>query len=181
MRALFGLVLAVALIATSAVVVEAKPFPERIELPVGFRPEGIEVGRGHTFYVGSIPTGAVLKRDLRTGETQPLVQVTGRAAIGIEFDNRNRLFVAGGGTGNAWVYDADTGADITSYDFANTDTFVNDVVVTKTDAWFTDSRKAVLYRVPIAADGTLGAAQTLPLTGDLVLATGNNLNGIDAT
>ena len=34
----------------------AKHFPEVIQLPSGFRPEGIEVGRGTTFYTGRSPT-----------------------------------------------------------------------------------------------------------------------------
>lgn len=33
---------------------------------------------------------------------------SGRAAIGIAIDNRNRLFVAGGPTGRAFVYNART-------------------------------------------------------------------------
>ena len=45
-----------------------KPFPDIIPLPNGFQPEGIATGRGTTFYVGSIPTGAVYRGDLRTGE-----------------------------------------------------------------------------------------------------------------
>ena len=45
----------------------AKPFPQVIQLPTGFRPEGIEVGRGTTFYVGSVANGAIYRGDLRTG------------------------------------------------------------------------------------------------------------------
>ena len=40
----------------------------------------------------------------------------GRSAIGIKVDHRrNRLFVAGGATGKAFVYDARTGEDLASY------------------------------------------------------------------
>jgi hypothetical protein len=42
----------------------------------------------------------------------------GRSAIGIKVDRRNRLFVAGGATGQAFVYDARTGADLASYQLA---------------------------------------------------------------
>ena len=60
-------------------------------------------------------------------------------------------------------------------------TFVNDVVVTREAAWFTDSRRPVLYRIPIARDGSLGDGETVPLSGDYEHVTGsNNLNGIDA-
>lgn len=44
-----------------------KPFPDVIQLPTGFQPEGIEVGRGTTFYVGSAANGAIYRGDLRTG------------------------------------------------------------------------------------------------------------------
>ena len=157
-------------------------FPDVIQLPAGFQPEGIEVGRGTTFYVGSRVTGAIYRGDLRTGAGSVLVPGgAGRTATGIELDRLNRLFVAGAGTGDAYVFNARTGALIRTYDFASGDTFINDVVVTPKAAYFTDSRKAVLYKVPIGPGGALGAFQTLPLTGaDLALA-GFNLNGIDAT
>ena len=57
----------------------------------------------------------------------------GRSAIGIKVDRRNRLFVAGGPTGMAFVYDARTGEDLASYRLTpegTAATFVNDVVVT---------------------------------------------------
>ena len=98
----------------------AKPFPQVIQLPTGFRPEGIEVGRGTTFYVGSVASGAIYRGDLRTGSgVDPSSPgASGKAATGIELDSHNRLFVAGAGTGNAYVYDATTGAPIRTYSFA---------------------------------------------------------------
>jgi sugar lactone lactonase YvrE len=159
-----------------------KPFPEVIQLPPGFQPEGIEVGRGTTFYVGSVANGAVYRGNLRTGTGAILVRgESGKAATGIELDSRNRLWVAGASTGKAHVYDARTGALIRTFTFASSDTFINDVVVTPEAAYFTDSRKAVLYKVPIGPGGALGAVQTLPVGGDFVLASGFNLNGIDST
>jgi sugar lactone lactonase YvrE len=186
MRTVIAILVAVMLGAvTSSSARAAPPFPERIDLPDGFRPEGIAIGQGDTFYVGSIPTGAVYGGSLRTGEGGVVVPPQpGRAAIGLKVDNRNRLFVAGGPTGDGYVYDAATGATIAVYDFASAPTFVNDVVVTRTAAWFTDSMQPVLYRVPISPNGTLGTqadVETVPLTGDFVIAPGFNLNGIDAT
>ena len=58
---------------------------------------------------------------------------------------------------------------------------MNDVVVTKRAAWFTDSVRQFLYKVPIGRHGRLGAAQSIPLTGDIVYRAGFNVNGIDAT
>ena len=114
---------------------------------------------GEQFYVGSIPTGAVYRGNLRTGRGSVLVRPRqGRAAIGIEAD-RGRLFVAGGSTGKAFVYDARTGASLAALQLAagGGDTFVNDVAVTRRSAWFTDSSRDVLYRVPLSASGRPGA------------------------
>jgi sugar lactone lactonase YvrE len=158
-----------------------KPFPEVIQLPTGFQPEGIEV-RGQTFYVGSVANGAVYRGSLRTGAGAVLVPgAAGRSATGIELDH-NRLIVAGAGTGNAYVYDARTAALLRTYQLATAPTFINDVVVTRDAAWFTDSQKPVLYKIPIGPGGALGEAQTIPLSGDYVhVPSAFNLNGIDAT
>ena len=156
-------------------------FPTRIALPNGFEPEGIAIA-GEQFYVGSIPTGAVYRGSLRTGSGAVLVPaVSGRAATGMKID-RGRLFVAGGPTGNAYVYNAKTGALITSYAFSGG--FVNDVVVTKRAAWFTDSFKPLLYRVPLGPNGRPGGPTTftaVDLTGDYSQGPNFNVNGIDAT
>ena len=174
--ALAGLVLLLPLVASGA-----NRFPDRIALPDGFQPEGIAIGPGHTFYVGSIPTGRVWRGDLRTGEGAVLVPDRGRQATGVDVDHRRRLFVAGGPTGDGFVYNARTGADIASYNFADSGTFVNDVIVTRRAAWFTDSSSPFLYRVAIAPNGRLGSATAVPLTGDIVYEPGFNVNGIDAT
>ncbi len=104
-------------------------------------------------------------------------------AAGLKEDD-GRLFVAGGPTGQAYVYDARSGADLATYRLTTEATFINDVVVTPQAAWFTDSVNQVLYKVPLAADGGLmgqGAVRTVPLTGDLQYEEGFNVNGIDAT
>jgi sugar lactone lactonase YvrE len=174
--ALAGLVLALPLAASSA-----NSFPEIIALPNGFQPEGIAIGRGTNVYVGSIPTGRVWHGNLRTGQGSVLVPDRGRQATGVDVDNRNRLFVAGGPSGGGFVYDARNGDDIAQYSFATSGTFVNDVVVTRTAAWFTDSFRQVIYKVPIGRHGALGQASEIPLTGDIVYGSGFNANGIDAT
>jgi sugar lactone lactonase YvrE len=165
-----------------AAVAALAAFPQVIQLPKGFQPEGIEVGKGTTFYVGSVAKGAIYRGNLRTGTGAILVPgASGKSATGIELDNRSRLFVAGASTGKAYVYNAKSGALIRTYSLATSPTFINDAVVTRSGAYFTDSQKAVLYRIPIAAGGALGDAQTIPLSGDFALASGFNLNGIDAT
>jgi sugar lactone lactonase YvrE len=165
----------------------AAPFPETIPLPNGFRPEGIAIGEGHDFYVGSIPTGAIYKGNLRTGEGDLLVPPTeGRAAIGLAYDLRSGfLFVAGGGTGAGYVYDSETGELLDQWQFTSPPTFVNDVVVTPQGAYFTDSLIPVLYFVPLSGTGELGdpgVFEEIPLSGDFEFVEGQfNSNGIDAT
>ena len=171
---------AVVMLAVASGVAAAAPsYPSTIALPRAFQPEGIAI-RGNTFYVGSIPTGSVYRGDLRTGTGSVFIQRTGRAAIGVEADNRSRLFVAGGPTGKAFVYNASTGADIASYDLAPG--FINDVVATRTGAYFTNSNRAELYRIPIGTGGRLGSTvQTIALKPPYAQGTGFNVNGIDAT
>jgi sugar lactone lactonase YvrE len=180
-----SLLLLTVILAVAAPAALAKgSFPKTISLPPGFQPEGIAIGTGNTFYVGSIPTGAVYAGDLRTGSGDVLVQgATGHAATGLKYDH-GRLFVSGAGTGKAFVYDAKTGALIREYQLAPPNsgaTFINDVVVTGDAAYFTDSNRAVIYKVALGKGGAPGAVTTIPLTGDFQLAAGFNLNGIDAT
>jgi sugar lactone lactonase YvrE len=176
-----GVVFALPLVALA----QPSGFPDRIDLPDGWQPEGIAIGPGDTFYAGSRATGAVWRGNLRTGDGSVLVEsVSGRQATGLQVDRRGRLFVSGAATGQAYVYDANTGEEIAVFDLAAAPTFVNDVVVTRDAAWFTDSRKPVLYRIPIGRGGTLGAAETVQLSGDYVHLPSPpafNLNGIDAT
>jgi sugar lactone lactonase YvrE len=164
---------------------KGKDFLKTIALPNGFQPEGIAIS-GRTFYVGSIPSGAVYSGNLRTGSGAILVPgVTdgSRAAIGVEYDRRHdRLFVAGGGTGKGFVYDADDGSLIKEYQLTTASPrFINDVVVTRRGAFFTDSNNQQLYKIALGSGGRLaGTSETLPLTGDLSYSAGFNLNGIDA-
>lgn len=157
-------------------------FPKRIDLPDGFQPEGIATA-GERFYVGSIPTGAVYRGNLRTGRGALLVRAReGRSAIGLKAD-RGRLFVAGGETGKAFVYDAEAGRPIATFRLSSGGSFINDVVVTERAAWFTDSFKPVLYRLALRENGRPGPrsdVETVALTGEYVHQPGFNVNGIDA-
>jgi sugar lactone lactonase YvrE len=157
----------------------AAAFPDRIDLPDGWQPEGIATGRGHDLFVGSIPTGAVWRVDARTGEGEVAVPGgNGRAAIGLKADRRERLFVAGGPTGRAFVYDARSGAELARFQLSpgGAPTFVNDVALTREAAYFTDSQRPVLYVV----NTDLTGARELPLQG-FQMQPGFNLNGIVAT
>lgn len=179
-RLLAGLAIGAAMLAPSPAV-SAPPFPEVIALPDGWQPEGIAEGPGTTMYSGSRANGDIVAVDVRTGALRLVVDAPAdRTAVGIEEDRFGRFFVAGGATGDVFVYGKD-GTAVATYDFASAPTFVNDVVVTKDAAWFTDSQQPVLYKIPIGRDGTLGAGTTVDLAGDYQHGPGFNLNGIDAT
>jgi hypothetical protein len=153
----------------------AAPFPQTIPLPAGWSPEGLATGNGTTFYAGSRVNGAVYRGDLRTGKGAVLVPgQAGRQALGLKARGR-KLYVAGGMTGFAYVYDARTGRNVDAVDFDGG--FVNDVTVTRRAAYFTDSLKPLIY----VYDRRTGATRTLPISGDLVYEDGFNANGIAAT
>lgn len=167
--------------------VAAAPFPESIPLPNGFQPEGIASGTGTTFYVGSIPTGAIYQGDFRTGEGDILVPAQeGRSAIGLKYDQRtDLLFVAGGATGYAYVYDAETGENVAEIQLSTLPSFINDVVITQDAVYFTNSFQPIIYRVPLLSNGELPETPTveeIALGGDYEFTPGAfNANGIEAT
>jgi hypothetical protein len=164
-------------------------FPARIDLPDGFFPEGIESGRGTTFFVGSLLNGAILRGDLRTGSRAVLAAgAPGLASAGIAYEaRRDRIWVAGGGPqlvgrGDVRVYDASSGALLATYQPPGAG-LLNDVVVTRDAVYVTDSGFPRLVVIPLPRDGSLpapSAARFLPIGGDMLQAPGINLNGIVA-
>ena len=99
-RASLIAVIALLLAVTQAFAATA-PFPDVIQLPTGYQPEGIALGSGSTFYVGSLMDGRIVRGDLRTGQSSVFVSgQTGMLTVGLYYDQRNgRLFAAGGPTG----------------------------------------------------------------------------------
>jgi hypothetical protein len=152
-------------------------FPSVIVLPGAASAEGIAIGSGSTFYAGDLLTGDIFRGDLRSGTVERFIKApAGRMALGLKADVRHGLlFVAGGFTGQAYVYDLDSGATLASFQLG---AMINDVVVTNDSAWFTDSLLPHLYQVPIVG----GNPRTLAVTGPAGNITGfPNLNGIAAT
>ena len=182
----FG-VLALVLSVSGAALAAQKPFPEVIPLPDGWQPEGIVIGRGTTFYSGSLATGAIFAGDLRTGEGEILVPPQdGRVAVGLAYDQRtNYIYAAGGPAGAGYVYDAETGESVAVFQFTTEASFVNDVVVTQDAAYFTDSLRPYIYKVPLSPNGELpdpSEVEAIQLGGEFTFVPGAfNLNGIDAT
>ncbi len=155
-------------------------FPDIIDLPTGFQPEGIASGKGATFYAGSLATGAVVKGDLRTGELETLVASANGPAVGIAVDAKNRVWVAGGPSGEIRVYDGTTGALLGLYSAG--EGFINDLVITKDAVVATNSFAPVLAVVPLGPGGALpasGPAGQLPMIGFPSVGL-FNANGIEA-
>jgi sugar lactone lactonase YvrE len=157
---------------------------DRIGLPDGFRPEGIAIDAHGTAYFGSLADGDIYAADVRTGAGELISEGPGMPAAGLKVDQRGRLFVSGGPSGTARVVDTDTGETIVTYQLATGATFINDVVITRDAAWFTDSQNAVLYQVPLGPGGALpapGDVESVPLTGEWEQVPGFNANGIAET
>ena len=180
------IIVVLALLSTSAAFAKSGPFPETIPLPAGFSPEGVVSGYGTDFYAGSLANGAIFKGDFASGTGSILVDgVPGNVAVGLAFDERSGyLFVAGGPTGTAKVYDISTGDPVGSFNLTGPGSFINDVIVTPSAAFFTDSFHARLFKLPLSPTGELhdpSAVEILPLSGDWVQAGGFDANGIDTT
>jgi sugar lactone lactonase YvrE len=159
-------------------------FPDRIELPDNFQPEGITVGPRQQAYLGSRLDGDILRADLRTGRTTTISQGPGSASVGLKIDQRGRLFVAGGPAGTLRVVDARTGTLLRTYQLATGESFMNDVLIAGDTVWVTDSRRATLFRLDLGRRGELPRRATaVSLTGDWVQAPSgtNAANGISDT
>jgi sugar lactone lactonase YvrE len=180
-RAAAGLVASLSLLLPTALPAAATPPSGEIVLDGATSAEGIAAGEGRTFYAGELSTGDIFRGDIRDKTATRFIDApAGRAAAGMKADTcNNLLFVAGGGTGKAFVYNTDTGKPVADIDLAPG--FINDVTLTNDGAWFTNSAAAELYFLPVGEHGELGTVETLKLSGPAAdLKQGFNLNGIAA-
>jgi hypothetical protein len=193
MKRLSIMIISILLLIMALPVAAKEAFPEVILLPESFRPEGIAIGNSHAFFTGSLGDGTIWTGDLRTGEGQELVPgQAGQMAVGMSFDARSGfLFVAGGLNGVGRVYDTGSGTLLAEYPMFSGGMFgdfINDVIVTRQAAYFTNSFAAFIYRVPLDAEGQLpvdpALVEAIHLTGDWMQVPGSfvfNANGIEAT
>jgi hypothetical protein len=176
--------LLVVLVTAWAIPAAAAP-AEVVVLPGASSAEGIANGGGTTFYAGDLFAGDIFRGDVQRGTAQLFIDApAGRMAVGMAADiNHDLLFVAGGFTGQGYVYNTLTGATVATYQFGAADTsLINDVTLTKDGAWFTDSFQPRLYFVPVDEAGVPGSFRTLQLTGPAAEISGQfNINGIRAT
>jgi outer membrane protein assembly factor BamB len=176
--AVAAIILLVTVSVVSGQALTANEFPNTIVLPGARSAEGIAIGEGSIFYASDFLAGDIFRGDLRTGKFERFIHPpTGRQAVGLKADIRHGLlFVAGGFTGQAYVCDLQTGTDLATFQLGG---LINDVVVTKDAAWFTDSLLPHIYRIPIAPGGR---PQTIVVTGPAANLSGfPNLNGIAVT
>ena len=155
-----------------------------IALPNAFQPEGIAIDSRGVAYFGSLADGDIYAADLRTGEGEVIAEGPGTPSVGLKVDQRGRLFVAGGPAGDARVIDTATGELLASYQLTDGPAFINDVVLTRDGAWFTNSFVGELYFLPLGPGGALpdqGDVVTLPLGGEWTQLGGFNANGIAET
>ena len=179
-----SLTVAATLAPSSTAAPPARPFPATIDLPDGFAPEGITIGKGPNAWLGSLADGDIYRANLRTGSGEVISEGPGTPSVGLKVDRRGRLFVAGGPAGDGRVVSTGSGAVLASYQFSSGPSFVNDVVLTRSAAWFTDSFNPQLYAVPLSRSGRLadpGDVVTLPLGGEWEQGAGFGANGISTT
>jgi hypothetical protein len=190
-RSLLGLAAGAALlpVAASGGTAQARrrsgPAPETVNLPVGFRPEGIASGPGTTYYAGSMANGSIVTGDLLTGSQSVLLPpLTGRAIRGLYHDDRSGLLWFVGNVSTVqwvWAVDASDGSLVFG-EFAPGGAFHNDVVVTDSFVYVTDSRVNRLVRVPLnpATGQPTGSISFLALGGAWPVgpAGTTNANGI---
>ncbi|MGP3970807.1 superoxide dismutase [Streptomyces sp. 6N223] len=176
-------------VATAATAATTPPRPRAVtsvQLPDGFAPEGITIGKGGLAYCGNRVTGEVLKIFMHSGDWGSLAPIPGTPALGLKVDADDRLFIAGGANGDARVLDTYSEYRLAHYTLVPSSGtgFVNDVLLTPQAAYFTDSYNPVLYVLPFGLGGALPAQQdvvTLPLTGIPFTPGEINVNGLTTT
>ena len=162
------------------------PLPTRYVLP-GSRvfPEGIAYDeRTGLVFVSSTTDGTIFRGQSSDETLTPFLAggADGRTtAIGLEVDNKGHLFVAGGGTGQVFVYDELTGALLARLSGGSSPTFINDIAIDKDGVGYaTDSQSPVIYRIVPNGAGGYTLERWLTLSGPPIVFTPGqfNLNGI---
>jgi Cu-Zn family superoxide dismutase len=149
-----------------------------------FFPEGIAYHqKSGTFFTGSVSNGDILRVNVETGAA--ILFATGSqqnraAATGLKLDQRERLWVCGGGSNTVQVLDLN-GMLLKSW---NTNTlfgsgFINDCVTDGTHIYFTDSQVRKIYRTSVTTATPGDLEEWLTFTdAQIPYGTGINANGI---
>ena len=208
MKALLTSTLALVFCTLSMGAVAQQNWPEAIAIPTGFEAEGIELGKGHEFFVGanslaslfgppffgidhelSELAGAIFKGNLRTGEGVILAPPTGKPVSGLSYDPRTDYLYAATGladlvTGSfnsqgVIVYDAGSGDVITEITFGD-GIAINDCLVTRAGVYCTDSLNQDLYKVVLENGGRLPSSPVFEVIPmpGFEMVDGFNANGL---
>jgi len=166
-------------------------WPDLIPIPVGYEAEGIELGRDQDFFVGTLSwsgnltnAGAIYKGNLVTGEGQVLVPPTGKNLAGLSYDARTDYLYAATSFSNprrecgVKVYAGTSGRLLGEIIFGD-GLVINDVLVTDTAVYCTDSISTTLYKLPLEDDGKVfsSTVEKIEMTG-FEMAEGYNANGL---
>lgn len=152
-------------------------------------PEGITFhARSGYFYTGSVTNGDILRVNVNTGEVQTLapgVAHNRKAATGMKIDAQDRLWVCGGADNKIQVLDLN-GILGQSWDMAALFNagFINDCIMDRNYAYFTDSRVQQIYRIDLNNYyASAGPEVWLTFTNAQIpySPTGTNANGIEQT
>jgi hypothetical protein len=160
--------------------------PRVIELP-GERvfPEGVAIDEDDTLYVGSTQDGTIMRArpDDEVAEVFLPPGGDGRTTVTGLAVRDGRLFVAGRDSARFFVYDITTRNLIAGFDTSTGDrALLNDIAVTDTAAYVTDSFRPVVWRVDLSSDEIGEPEPWLDLEGSAIsYADGFNLNGIDTS
>lgn len=149
-------------------------------------PEGIAYNEAsNTFFVGSASDGTIYQGDPQSGEIMTLIAGGERdafATLGLKVDDENRLWVAGGTSGQVFVYDVETAEQTNAISTPGEgDPLLNDLVVASSgDVYVTDSFRPTLFRIAAGSE-TAEAWLDFTDTAFEYQEEGPNANGIEVT
>jgi Cu-Zn family superoxide dismutase len=146
-------------------------------------PEGVAWDKhSRAFFVGATADGTIYRGTLHDPTVSEFIAFpadSGRSSIGMKV-RRGLLYVAGGATGNIYVYDLATKATVATF-ATGAGGFLNDLVVTrKGDVYVTDSFRPMLWHVTGAqVQAGLGTPEPIDVAPKIEFVAGEfNLNGI---
>lgn len=148
-------------------------------------PEGVAWDKhSRAFFVGATGDGTIYRGTLNNPTVSEFIAFpadSGRSSIGMKV-HRGLLYVAGGMTGNIYVYNLATKATVATF-ATGAGGFLNDLVVThKGDVYVTDSFRPMLWHVTDAqVQAGTGTPEAIDVAPKIEFIPGAfNLNGIVA-
>lgn len=145
-------------------------------------PEGITGGPGTTFFVGSMDDGGIYRGDTASGRIEMFVPPDGggRATItGLAVDGYGRLIACDYDGGQLFVYDLAARSLVARRVLPAEEAWPNDVAVAGDDAYVTDTKRPLVWRLP-AGRGGIGDPELALDLGVFGTADPAYLNGIVA-